>query len=175
MGEVTPLSKSRAGGLTPPAPISTSHDLSSFDCGQLALNDWLKTRAMKSEGRFARTYVVCAGPSVVGYFCTSAGTVERAQAPGKLRRNAPEPIPVSIIGRLAVCQSHARQGLGQDLLADALRRIASASEVIGIAAVLVHAKDENARRFYLRCAEFLEYPAESRTLFLPIETIIAAL
>jgi hypothetical protein len=59
------------------------------------------------------------------------------------------------------------------LLSDALRRIALASQSIGIGAVLVQAKDEAAKRFYLRCAEFLEYPEDSRTLFLPIETVIA--
>ena len=75
----------------------------------------------------------------------------------------------------AVSRSHAGRGLGADLLADALRRIALASQSIGIGAVLVHAKDDGARRFYLKCAEFIEYPADSRTLFLPIETVVAAL
>src|SRR5581483_5117917 len=103
------------------------------------------------------------------YFCISAGAVERAAAPGKLRRNAPDPIPVSVIGRLAVSRSHAGKGLG----ADALRRIAAASKSIGIGAVLVHAKDDAARRFYMACAEFIEYPQDSRTLFLPIETVVA--
>lgn len=87
---------------------------------------------------------------------------------------SPETIPVSIIGRLAVSRDHAGKGLGADILADALRRIAVAAQSIGIGAVLVHAKDEAAKRFYMRCAEFIEYPEESRTLFLPIETVIAA-
>jgi GNAT superfamily N-acetyltransferase len=111
---------------------------------------------------------------VVGYFCISAGAVERAAAPGKVRRNAPDTIPVSVIGRLAISRDHSGQGLGADLLADALRRIAVASQSIGIGAVLVHAKDDAAKRFYLKCAEFIEYPADSRTLFLPIETVVAA-
>lgn len=160
--------------LTAPAPLSADHDLSAFDCGVAALNDWLKQRAAKNESRFSRTYVVCEGDEVVGYYCIAAGAVERAAAPGKVRRNAPNAIPVSIIGRLAVSRSHAGQGLGADLLADALRRIAVASQSIGIGAVLVQAKDEAARLFYLRCAEFEEYPAESRTLYLPIETVVAA-
>jgi GNAT superfamily N-acetyltransferase len=94
-------------------------------------------------------------------------------APGKVRRNAPDLIPVSIIGRLAVSLDHAGKGLGADLLSDALRRIALASQSIGIGAVMVQAKDEAAKRFYLRCAEFIEYPEDSRTLFLPIETVVA--
>jgi hypothetical protein len=91
-----------------------------------------------------------------------------------VRRNAPDSIPVSVIGRLAVSRSHAGRGLGADILSDALRRIAAASRSIGIGAVLVHAKDDQARRFYLACADFIEYPADSRTLFLPIETVVAA-
>lgn len=107
--------------------------------------------------------------------CISAGAMERAAAPGRIRRNAPDTVPVSVIGRLAVSRDHAGRGLGADLLADALRRIALASRSIGIGAVLVHARSDTARRFYLKYAEFIEYPADSRTLFLPIETAIAAL
>ncbi|WP_343068560.1 hypothetical protein [Methylobacterium brachythecii] len=91
-----------------------------------------------------------------------------------MRRNAPSAIPVSIIGRLAVDRREAGRGLGADLLSDALRRIAIASQSIGIGAVLVHAKSEEAKTFYQRRAEFLEYPASSRALFLPIDTLIAA-
>ncbi|MEW6645458.1 MAG: GNAT family N-acetyltransferase [Pseudomonadota bacterium] len=160
--------------LSAPVPLTPDHDRSAFDCGEPALNDWLRHRALKNESRFSRTYVVCAGNRVVAYFCISAGAVERAAAPGKVRRNAPDTIPVSVIGRLAVDRRHAGQGLGADILSDALRRIAVASQSIGIGAVLVHAKDDAAKRFYLRCAEFIEYPDDSRTLFLPIETVVAA-
>ena len=161
--------------LSAPVPLNAEHDLSHFDCGEPALNDWLRHRALKNESRFSRTYVVCAGNRVVAYFCISAGAVERASAPGKVRRNAPDTIPVSVIGRLAVSRDYAGKGLGADMLADALRRIAVASQSIGIGAVLVHAKDEAAKLFYMSCAEFMEYPAESRTLFLPIETVVAAM
>jgi len=160
--------------LSAPAPLTADHDVADFDCGVPALNDWLKRRAFRNESRFSRTYVVAAGNRVVAYVCISAGSVERAAAPGRLRRNAPDKVPVSIIGRLAVDKRHAGRGLGADMLADALRRIAFAARSIGIGAVLVQAKDENAKLFYLRCAEFLEYPEESRTLFLPIETVVAA-
>jgi GNAT superfamily N-acetyltransferase len=157
-----------------PVPLATTHDVSAFDCGAPALNDWLQHRALKNESRFSRTYVVCDADRVVAYFCISAGAVERTAAPGKLRRNAPDAIPVSVIGRLAVSRDHAGKGLGADMLADALRRIAVASQSIGIGAVLVQAKDDAAKRFYMTCAEFIEYPADSRTLFLPIETVVAA-
>lgn len=160
--------------LSEPVPLTAEHDLSAFDCGEPALNEWLRQRALKNESRFSRTYVVCEDNIVVAYFCILAGAVERAAAPAKLRRNAPDTIPVSIIGRLAVTRSHAGKGLGADILSDALRRIAIASQSIGIGAVLVQAKDDAAKRFYESCAEFIEHPQDSRTLFLPIETLVAA-
>lgn len=168
MAEVTPGREHRPSA---PVPLTTDHDLSAFDCGEPALDDWLRQRALNNESRFSRTYVVCEGNRVVAYVCISAGAVERAAAPG-----APDTIPVSVIGRLAVSRSHAGHGLGADILADALKRIAAASQSIGIGigAVLVQAKDEKAKRFYMACAEFIEYPADSRTLFLPIETVVAA-
>ena len=162
------------GRFSAPVPLSADHDLARFDCGEPALNDWLRRRALQNESRFSRSYVVSADARVVAYVCISAGSVDRASAPGKVRRNAPDTIPVSVIGRLAVDREFAGQGLGADLLADALRRIALASLSIGIGAVLVHAKEEAERRFFLKCAEFVEYPAESRVLFLPIETVVAA-
>ncbi|PSJ37735.1 GNAT family N-acetyltransferase [Allosphingosinicella deserti] len=160
--------------LSAPVALAADHDLEAFDCGALALDAWLKQRARKNESRFSRTYVVCDGDRVVAYFSVSAGAVERAATPGGLRRNAPDTVPVSIIGRLAVDRGYAGQGLGADMLSDALRRIAAASQTIGIAAVMVQAKDERAKLFYLACAEFQAFPGDSRTLFLPIETVTAA-
>jgi GNAT superfamily N-acetyltransferase len=174
MAEIGDETRRREEGLSAPVPLTADHDLSKFDCGEPALNDWLRHRAHKNESKFSRTYVVCVGQQVIAYFCISAGAIERAAAPKKLGRNAPNTIPVSVIGRLAVSRDYAGRGLGADLLSDALRRVAIASQSIGIGAVMVHAKDEAAKRFYMRCAEFVEYPEDSRTLFLPIETIIAA-
>ena len=174
MAEVEDASKSPNPGLSAPVHLTAGHDLSNFDCGEPALNDWLQHRALKNESRFSRTYVVCEGNRVVAYFCISAGAVGRAAAQNKVRRNAPDTIPVSVIGRLAVSRDHAGKGLGADILSDALRRIAVASQSIGIGAVLVQAKDEAAKRFYIRCAEFIEYPEDSRTMFLPIQAVVAA-
>jgi GNAT superfamily N-acetyltransferase len=158
--------------LTAPHPITAAHDLSRFDCGVPVLYDWLRERALKNESRFSRTYVICDGARVVGYYCLSAGAVQREAAPGKLRRNAPDSVPVSIIGRLAVDREYGGQGLGASLLADALRRIAGAAQSIGIAAVLVQAKDEAARTWYLAQAEWLEFPAGSRSLWLPVGVVV---
>lgn len=158
--------------LTAPHPITAAHDLSGFHCGVSVLDDWLRERALKNESRFSRSYVVCDGARVAGYYCLSAGAVQREAAPGKLRRNAPDSVPVSIIGRLAVDRDYAGRGLGASLLADALRRIAGAAQSIGIAAVLVQAKDEAARAWYLEQAEWLEFPAGTRTLWLTVGVVI---
>ncbi|MDJ0977927.1 MAG: GNAT family N-acetyltransferase [Erythrobacter sp.] len=175
MEEMSKKGKGQGAYFPAPEPISQEHDLSGFDCGEPVLNDWLKKKAVKNESRFSRTYVLCnEKKAVVAYVCISAGAVERKNAPSKLKRNAPNSIPVSIIGRLAVDQTHAGKGLGADMLSDAMRRIALASQTIGIGAVVIQAKDDAAKNFYLHCAEFIEYPDDSRTLFLPIETLVAA-
>jgi GNAT superfamily N-acetyltransferase len=161
--------------LSPPVPLTAALDCTGFDCGEPAPDTWLQQRAVKNESRFSRTYVVCEGNRVVAYVSLLAGSVALGAAPGGVRRNAPDMIPVAIIGRLAVDKRHAGRGLGADLLADALRRIALASRDIGIGAVLVQAKSDAAKRFYLACAGFVEFPAASRMLFLPIEAMIAGL
>lgn len=157
---------------TPPEPLTPTHDCREFDCGEPALNDWLRLRALANESRFSRTYVTCMEGRVVGFYCLSAGAVDRAVVPGRLRRNAPDRVPVTILGRLAVARGHAGQGIGADLLSDALARVAMASRSIGIAALLVHAKDDRSKAFYLHCAEFLEYPGDSRVLWLPLDTVV---
>lgn len=156
-----------------PIPLAAHHVLDDFDCGESALDDWLKLRARQNESRFSRTYVVGDGDRVIAFYCIAAGSIARHAAPGKLRRNAPDAIPVAVIGRLAVDRSYAGRGLGADLLFDALYRIAIASQSIGIAAAVVQAKDDAAKRFYLACAEFIEFPADSRMLYLPIEMVVA--
>jgi len=160
--------------LSAPEPLSTAHDLASFDCGEPALDHWLRQRALKNESRYSRSYVVCEGKRVVAFSSLSAGSVARAAAPSNLRRNAPETIPVSILARLAVDRGYAGRGLGTDLLADALKRCATAAKELGIAAVLVHAKCEAAKRFYQGRARFREYPPDSRILFLPMDALLTS-
>lgn len=163
-----------SGGYSPPAPINAEHDASGFSCGVDALDDWLKTVALKSEGRSARTYVVCEGNAVVAYYCLATGAVERGSAPGRVRRNAPDPVPVMVVGRLAVTERCKGQGIGSALLRDAVRRVLQASEIVGCAAIVVHAVDDAAAAFY-GAHGFVAHPAGSRTLFLPLEALRRAL
>ena len=160
--------------LSPPAPIDPTHDTSAFSCGNDALDAWLTTTALKAEGRSARTYVVCEGKAVVGYYCLATGAVARSAAPGKIRRNAPDPIPVMVIGRLAITERCKGRGIGTAMLRDALRRVLQTAEIVGCRAVLVHAIDDSAVDFYARYG-FTEFPGGTRTMFLPFATVRLAL
>jgi GNAT superfamily N-acetyltransferase len=163
-----------SGGYSPPLAIDPAHDTTGFSSGNDTLDDWLKTTALKAEGRSARTYVVCEGQIVVGYYCLATGSVGRDAAPGRIRRNAPDPIPVMIVGRLAVTTGCKGQGIGSGMLRDAFRRVLQVAETVGCRAILVHAIDQPAVDFYTSHG-FMEYPGGSRTLFLPLETLRRAL
>jgi predicted N-acetyltransferase YhbS len=175
MGEVTPLSKKSGQPVTAPAPFNAQfHDVSRFECGKAPLTDWIRLRAATSEGRTARTYVICDGRSVIGYYCISTGSIAHAEVTAKLRKDTPNPIPVMILGRLAVDTEYKGEGLGAALLRDALRRMVGASQTIGARAVLVHSLDQEALGFYL-AQGFRQSPTNELTVWLPLEEIIANL
>jgi GNAT superfamily N-acetyltransferase len=115
----------------------------------------------------SRTYVVCQGRRVIAFYCLATGAVLQKEAPGRVRRNMPEPIPVMILGRLAVDRRFQGRGLGKALLRDAILRTLQAADIAGIRAVLVHAKDDDARQFYARFG-FLPSPLDPLTLMLPL-------
>jgi GNAT superfamily N-acetyltransferase len=152
-----------------PTLMSAEFVLDEFDCGSDALNQYLKRFALvNTVAGIARTYVtVRSGERTVkGYYSVAACAVEKAQAPERVAKGTPNhPIPVVLIARLAVDLKYQGQGLGKELLRDALARIASAAEVIGVRAVLVHAKDREARRFYERW-EFVASPTNELHLML---------
>ena len=138
--------------LRPPEKLNSSHQIESFDSGNSQLDDWLKHRALKNELEGAsRTYVLCAEGVVVAYYCLANGAVAQITATGKVRRNMPDPIPVMIIGRLAVAQQWHGMGIGRALLRDAVLRTLQAAEIAGIRAILVHAISEDAKQFYEKC------------------------
>lgn len=115
------------------------------------LNDWLKGRAIKNETSGAsRTYVVCHQNHVIAYYTLATGAVQCRQAPGRIRRNMPDPIPVMVLGRLAVHWDWQKKGLGGDLLADAVKRTLQAADIAGIRAFVVHALSDEAKQFYER-------------------------
>ncbi len=136
--------------LRPPEPLSASHVLAGFDCGVASLNQWLVRRASANQiSGASRTFVLCDDTRVVGYYALASSAVAPAAAPGRLRRNMPDPIPVVVLGRLAVAISHHGQGLGRALFQDAGLRVVQAADAIGIRGMIVHGLSEPARDFYL--------------------------
>jgi GNAT superfamily N-acetyltransferase len=169
--------KTRAGSVRQPEPITDAHDQSTFDSGEPSLDDWLRRRALKNEASGgSRTYVVCAGSGkrVVAYYCLAAGAVAHAGVAGRVRRNMPDPIPVMVIGRLAVDQSFQGHGLGRAMLRDAILRTIQAADIAGIRAILVHAISEEARQFYERCG-FHSSPIDPMTLMITLAEAQSAL
>jgi|BEDMetMinimDraft_2_1075160.scaffolds.fasta_scaffold17115_2 GNAT superfamily N-acetyltransferase len=163
--------------LLPPERLNATHNVSEFQNGRHpSLDEWLRERALASEGLSARTYVICpadAPNQVVGYYAITTAMAQRLSLPSaKLRRGMPEQVPLMLIGRLAVEQRYHGIGLGTDLLADAFKRCLTVSEVAGVRAVVTHAIDEAAMAFYQRHG-FLASPLGEKVLLMPIETIRA--
>ena len=137
------------GTISPPQPLSESHDLADFRSGNDALDDWLQRKARSSEkGGAARTLVLCDDDKVIGFYSLSASSVEHVRVPGNVRRNMPSPIPVILLGQFAVHVDYQGKGIGKDLLADALKRAVKASAFIGARAVVLMAIDSKAKHFY---------------------------
>jgi len=159
-----------ASTLSAPQPLAGHHQLADFDSGEPSLDDWLKRRAAKNQANGAlRTYVVCEVDTVMGYYCLAAGAIGHAEAPSATKRNRPDPVPVLVLGRLAIHKDHHQKGIGTALVNDAIRRAFQAAEIAGVTALLVHAISEQARRFYLSRG-FIESPVKPMTLCLMLAT-----
>ncbi len=164
-----------AAKLSAPQPLSDQNQLADFESGEPSLDDWLKRRAARNQANgSSRTYVVCEGDAVIGYYCLAAGAIGHAEAPSTLKRNRPDPIPVLVLGRLAIHKDHHQKGIGTALLGDAIRRAIQAADIAGITALLVQAISEQARRFYLSRG-FVESPVKPMTLCLMLATVRQAL
>jgi GNAT superfamily N-acetyltransferase len=151
-----------------PEHLGPDHELAAFDSGVPVLDDWLKRRALVNEELGAsRTYVVTAGGRVVGYYALATGGVARAAVTGRVRRNMPDPVPVMVLGRLAVDRAYQGRGLGEGLLRDAVLRTLQAAQLGGIRAILVHAISEEAKRFYERHG-FVASPIDPMTLMIAV-------
>ncbi len=161
----------RADEISAPEHLNENHDLAAFDSGVPVLDDWLKKRALANEEKGAsRTYVVIAGGRVVGYYALATGAVSAQQATGKIRRNMPDPIPVMVLGRLAVDRAYQEKGLGAALLRDGVLRTRQAADIVGIRAILVHAISPEAKRFYERYG-FTESLLDPMTLMLSLADV----
>ena len=155
------------GSLSPVEILDETHEVDSFECGNQALDHFLKRFALSNQrADSARTYVVCRRSAVIAYCRLAAGAVEHAEAPVRVGKGlARHPIPVMLLARLAVDRTQQGRGIGKALIKDALLRTAAAAEIVGVRALLVHARDEEARAWY-EALEFEPSPTDPFHLFL---------
>jgi GNAT superfamily N-acetyltransferase len=159
-----------------PEPLHAEHNVNSFSCGVDSMDSWLKQRAMKNQVNGAsRTFVCCdSHANVMAYYSLAASAVTTNTAPGRLRRNMPDPIPIVILGRLAVDQSLHGQGVGRALVRDAGLRVIQVAETIGIRGMLVHALSDEARAFY-QTVGFEPSPIDPMILMVTLKDLLASI
>ncbi len=138
---------------TVPRLISKLHNKTQFDCGDTNLNIFLKKYALQNDkNNSSKTYVSTykKTKNIIGYYTLAYGSVSHAEATEEVKKNMPKyPIPVMILARLAVDKNYKNKGIGAGLLKDAISRTMQASEIAGLRAIIAHAKDENAKSFYI--------------------------
>jgi GNAT superfamily N-acetyltransferase len=157
--------------LSPPEPLADTHELNDFFCGVDSLDDWLKRRARANQVSGAsRTFVVADNHKAVGYYALASGAIAVATSVGRFRRNMPDPIPVAMLGRLAIDRSQQGRGLGRAMFRDCALRVAQAADTIGIRGIVVHAISEQAKAFY-QALGFDPSPAEPMTLMVTLADI----
>ena len=154
--------------------LALAHDSSSFDCGNEALNRFIKLYALAGQrSGISQTYVATGGSEIAGYHTIVVGQVTHEGAPERLAKGVPRhPIPVIILARLAVDRDHQGSGLGAALVADAMRRVLQAADIAGVRAMLVQAKDEHAQRFYQHLG-FEPFPGQPLMLYRLLKDIRA--
>lgn len=167
---------SNADLLNAPVLLTRSHDRNAFDSGVEALNEYLKRYALQNQKKHsARTYLATRGNRVVGYYSLAYGSVALDDAPATVKAGlARHPIPVMLLARLAVDSGEQGHGLGAALLKDAFLRTLQAADIAGLRAMIVHAKDDTARRFYEKYG-FESSPIDAYHLFLRLSDILASM
>ena len=152
-------------------PLERRHDRTAFSCGLPELDRYLARQAGQDvRPRIARVFVCTAGEAdtVLGFHTLSALSVDLASLPAELSRKLPRhPVPCALIGRLAVDRSAQGRGLGRLLLADAVKRVVSASETVAMHALIVDAANDGAKRFYDGFG-FIPFTDDPMRLFLPL-------
>lgn len=137
--------------LAAPEPLDSTHQLEPFSSGVESLDNWLQRRALKNQATGAsRTFVVCEGRRVLAYYALASSAITVDAAPSRFRRNMPDPVPVVVLGRLAIDQSLHGKGIGRALVRDAGLRVIQAADTIGIRGMIVHALSMDAKTFYER-------------------------
>jgi predicted N-acetyltransferase YhbS len=161
--------------LSPPVLLAEQHELDAFHSGEPSLDDWLKKRARANQaGGASRVFVVCQENRAVAYYALSSASIKTALAPGRFKRNMPDPIPVVLLGRLAIDLDYQRKGLGRSMVRDAAMRVSQAADTIGVRGIVVHAISDDARKFYLALG-FSECPDEPMMLVVLLADLRAGL
>lgn len=160
--------------LSPPELLAAHHNIEAFTSGVESLDSWLRRRALKNQASGAsRIFVVCEGQRVIAYYALASSAVAVAETTGRFSRNMPDPIPVVILGRLAVDQDFQGKGLGRALVRDAGYRVVQAADVIGIRGLIVHALSAEARAFY-EAVGFASSPLNPMTLMITLSDLKAS-
>ena len=150
--------------VTPPRPLAETDDRSCFDCGRDSLNIWFRQRAWANHASgVSRTNVICdpATGEIIGYVTLSSAQIERAFLPKSHQRNKPDPVPVTLLGQLAIHKDQHGQGHARSLLMFALKTAVRASHEIGSFGVITHPLDDSVRAFYRRWG-FQDLPSDPR-------------
>lgn len=157
--------------LVAPAPLDKSHETASFRSGADELDDWLRRYAwVNHQSGNARVFVATRDTRVVGYYALATAGVEKAEAPDSLTKGGvPAQMPCLLLARLAVDESEKNRGLGRGLLVDAIRRAVRVSDDVGVRALLIHARDDDARSFYEHHGEFVASPTDPLHLFMHLK------
>lgn len=157
-------------------PLSEDHDLHRFDCGNEQLSAWLQRQALHARGQGTRTYVLVeeSTGSILGYFAIVPHMIAREDAPPRIGRGAPAQIPVILLAKFALDIQVQGQGLGSDLLVEALAMIVEASRIAGGKLIVVDAVDESARAFYEH-HDFEAVPGDESRLVMKLSTAAKAL
>jgi GNAT superfamily N-acetyltransferase len=157
--------------LSRPESIEKRHLLDAFTSREDVLDSWLKKRVLKNHVENAsRTFVVHDDNRVIAYYYLAVGSVESSKAPGEIKRNMPNPIPVMVLGKLAVDRRYEGFGIARGLLKDVTLRTFNVSQHTGVRSLLVHALSKSARHFYKRFG-FIHSPLDDITLMLPVADI----
>jgi GNAT superfamily N-acetyltransferase len=162
-------------GIGAPQPIADSHELADFNSGVSSLDDWLRRRARGNQSSGAtRTFVVAEGNRVIAYYAIASGAISISGAPGRFRRNMPDPIPVAVLARIAIDRAWQGRGLGRALFRDGAARIVHAADSLGIRGIVVHAISEQAKAFYVAIG-FEPSPLDPMTLMVTLSDVRAIL
>jgi GNAT superfamily N-acetyltransferase len=155
-------------------PLAAGHDRESFSCGVEALDRYIRAQASQDVRRHAAAAFVITpdGKAIAGFYTLSAHLVHLDDLPAGLAKRVPRypNVPATLLGRLAVSREHRGQGIGQLLLFDALRRALLNTSQVASSAVVVDAKDEAARSFYLH-HEFIPLITQPNRLIYPMKSI----